>query len=104
MAFNHWIKSQDVTGGNVEQLQSIYDQSGWDGVASRIISDNSKLPMVRAQMSMILNDHQKAIDYLEVMASQKMGILLLNGPFWKPLNGEPRYQALLKKIGLPMPK
>ena len=55
-------------------------------------------------MCIILNDNQKAIDYLEERVLVKYGIAFLTRPFLKPLHDEPRYQALMEKIGLPILK
>ena len=47
-------------------------------------------------------DRNRALDWLEkAYAAREVGMAYLGTPVWDPLRSEPRFQALLRRIGLP---
>ena len=51
-----------------------------------------------------LGEHDRAMDYLERGAAQRKGALFFIGafPIWRVLRGNPRFEGLLTRIGIPL--
>ncbi len=49
-----------------------------------------------------LGDKERALQWLEIAYQEHDGVTTLNAyPFWDPLRSDPRFQDLLRRIGLP---
>ncbi len=113
-SFNHFIAAYsafyELTSEEKDAVHTIYEDFGWDGVARFMIAKlevRSKEKYVSpADLSMyyvLLGDHEQALDYLEKayqIRSSRMAYLGVM-PEFEALHSEPRFQALLKKVGLP---
>jgi hypothetical protein len=53
-----------------------------------------------AEIYTALDDHPKALDYLERASKGYEYHVRLRDPLWDPLRGEPRFIALRKRMGL----
>ena len=113
-SFNHFIAAYsafyELTSEAKDTVHTIYEDFGWDGVARFMIAKlevRSKEKYVSpADLSMyyvLLGDHEQALDYLEKayqIRSSRMAYLGVM-PEFEALHSEPRFQVLLKKVGLP---
>jgi TolB-like protein/Flp pilus assembly protein TadD/tRNA A-37 threonylcarbamoyl transferase component Bud32 len=91
-----------------DQLQSEYRRSGWGGVFRLSLrqfppNDRSSLAMrIRLWAHTFLLDSQQALDELEAL--EKAGenqVIFLEDPRFDPIRAEPRYKAMLKRMGYP---
>jgi hypothetical protein len=85
-----------------------YNQEGWAGVAKLIIplleSKTTYIPSSTiAEYYIHLGNNDKALDYLESSYDQRDNIItqLRISPIYKTLYSNPRFQALIEKMGLP---
>ncbi len=76
-------------------------------VASRGLTPDVYLPWVDvARLHLVLGDHGAALDALEAAADEREWLLvwLKKDLFWDGLRDEPRFQALIERIGFPEPE
>ena len=108
-AIDHFIKWKSAYGENPEILKEAFNQSGWESLALTMIpllEEKSRLeylnPARFVDYYMFLNENEKIMDYLEVNFEEKdIDPFLGVEPFYAPLYSNPRFQALLEKMGLP---
>jgi TolB-like protein len=108
-AFDHFVKWKSAYGENPEILKEAFNQSGWRSLARTMIpelKEKSRLeylnPARFVDYYMLLNEHEKIMDYLEATLEEKdINPFLGIEPFYAPLHSNPRFQALLEKMGLP---
>jgi serine/threonine-protein kinase len=100
----------DLTSGDVEMLQVRYNDFGWSGVGRFMINkleamskDKYVSPSNMSIFYVMLKNHARALDYLEKAYENRSAQMVYIGvqAEFDSLHAEPRFQALLKKIGLP---
>ena len=93
----------------INLLQTIYAQSGWRGVSERQFEqekadekDGKPDYANLAGLSIELGQNKQAIDYLEKAVDQnKFTLITLKvNPRYDPLRGDPRFDDLVRRIGL----
>ncbi|MFQ5752014.1 MAG: tetratricopeptide repeat protein [bacterium] len=105
----HFPAYHNMTTAEKDTLQNRYQNSNWNGVARFMINklevksrEKYVAPSKLSVYYVMLNDHARALDYLEkayqVRAAQ-MVYIGLEAEF-DALRKEPRFQELLKKVGL----
>jgi len=113
-AFTHFMgyypAHYNLTTADKETLKTRYKNSGWSGVARFMINmlevrstEKYVSPTNLSVFYIMLKDHARALDYLEKayqIRTAQMVVIGVLGVF-DALHKEPRFQALLKKIGLP---
>ena len=99
-----------LTNAESETLETLYKNSGWEGVGRfmadklEIISKNKYVsPSEKSVFYVMMKDYSRALDYLEKGFQMRSPQMVHIGGIstFIDLRGEPRFQALLKKIGLP---
>ncbi|TDI92352.1 MAG: hypothetical protein E2O77_05170 [Caldithrix sp.] len=99
-----------LTNAESETLETLYKNSGWEGVGRfmadklEIISKNKYVsPSEKSLFYVMMKDYSRALDYLEKGFQMRSPQMVHIGGIstFIDLRGEPRFQALLKKIGLP---
>lgn len=112
-AFEWFLKYQTQiksTPETIKTFQNIFEKSGWKGILREIISrDEETLKSSRYQglnyeiacFSARLGDKEKALDYLEKTYEHRISTVMYAkiDPYLQSLHGEPRFEALVKKIG-----
>jgi TolB-like protein/DNA-binding winged helix-turn-helix (wHTH) protein len=117
--YDLWLKETVENGqlsgssSQMESLQQLYRQGGFRGVmedmakfgASSRLTDSNGLDVgacSAAQANALLGRNQLALDFLE-KCNRQASIALIYvkvDPVWTDLRTEPRFQALLRRIGL----
>ena len=113
-SFNYFIvaysASYGLTSKEKETVQTLYKESGWNGVVPFMItklgfrSREKYVPLWDMSLYyVLLQDHERALDYLEKVYQIRDPNMVHIGvdPPFEVLHSEPRFQALLKKMGLP---
>ena len=108
LAFEYFKKWRTSQNEDPDLLQMGYNQEGWAGVAKLIIplleSKTTYIPSSTiAQYYIHLGNNDKALDYLENSYDQRDNVItqLRMSPIYKTLYPNPRFQALIEKMGLP---
>ena len=113
-SFNHFIVAYSafhhLTREEKETVQTLYKESGWNGVARFMIAKLEIISKVKyfrpTDISIfytMLKDYERALDYLEKayqIRSPAMVLYVVQAAEFEALHSEPRFQALLKKVGL----
>ena len=111
-AFESFIKAWNLGGSEPDEinlLKTIYAKSGWRGIYEREFKEvkeaekNGKPNYNRlANLSIELGQREQAIVYLEKAVGQRRWALpLLNvHPKYDSLRGDPRFDELVKRVGL----
>jgi len=113
LAFKYYMKSNSSITGliyveNPGLIQAAYERGGWVEAAqfifSSIQSDDYVSPMNFARLYILMGNIDKALDYMERAYNQRDPVMMFVGlfPDFRSLHAEPRYQALLKKMKLPI--
>ena len=111
-AFEWFQRQQEQKGvkpDEVETWKTIYAQSGWFGIYKRQLEQakeaekngNGK-PMLLARLCTKTGNFEEAFVYLEkAFIRREQGMISLKvSPNYDPLRSDPRFDALLKRIGL----
>ncbi len=108
LAFEYFKKWRTSHNEDPDLLQAGYDQGGWAGAAKLMIpllqSKSTYVPSSTfAQYYIHLGNNEKALDYLESGYNQRDSDLIQMrlDAIYKPLHSNPRFQALIEKMGLP---
>ena len=100
------------SGGNrifLPHLGYAYARTGRTEDARRILAELNQLyraglpsPYYIAWTYMGLGERDSALTWLETTYNERWGhvVFLMANPVWQPLRSEPRFQALLRKVGL----
>jgi tetratricopeptide (TPR) repeat protein len=111
-AFEWFLRAPHRKDEPPEKLQfwkEIYAKSGWRGILQRQIKEalekNGKTPVVGntflANSYAELGDWEQALNYLEKGVAERRGWLWIKvNPKFDPLHGNPRFDALLRRVGL----
>lgn len=108
-AKNCWIKLQEIRG-NFEMVKG-YKEDTMENVfrywlvgALKGASEFCTYPVLIAQVYMLLNENQKALDYLEIAYNNHFESLpvMLFLPDFNNLHNEPRFKKLVNKTGVVM--
>ena len=89
----------------IESLEQAWEKSGPEGYRlwklDQLKGKYDKYPLIVASIYTQLGLKDKALDYLEIawQKHDKMLYMLYANPDWIPLREEPRYQALIDKMG-----
>jgi serine/threonine-protein kinase len=108
-AFASLVRGMTVRGDSEAKIDSVrkaYAAEGFKGVARLELEKHMEVfdpqsTFVAANDYILLGDKEKALELLEHAydAHQYYVITINANPQWDPLRGEPRFTALLKKIG-----
>jgi serine/threonine-protein kinase len=110
LAFQHFKQWELLNGEELHVLESVYETTGWDGVVNRVIDSLESRakkeyisPMTMAELHMLLEDHNRALDYLEEGYFQRDSFMasIGNDIRWRPLYSNLRFKAVLEKMRLP---
>jgi len=108
-AKNSWIRLQEIRG-NFEMVKG-YKEDTMENVfrywlvgALKGSSDYCTYPVLIAQVYMLINENQKALDYLEIAYNNHFESLpiMLFSPDFNNLHNEPRFKVLVNKTGIVM--
>ncbi len=111
-AFEWFLGLEKANGGKPEEIQAwqaIYDQSGWRGINERQFAEAQEAEkkgepnyMYLANLATELGLHDQAFAYLEkTYAKRQWAMVMLNvNPRYDPLRSDPRFDDLLKRVGL----
>lgn len=111
-AFEWFLGLEKANGGKPEELQAwraIYDQSGWRGIYERQFAEAREAEkngepnyMYLANLATELDLHDQAFAYLEKTYNKRQwAMVMLNAnPRYDPLRPDPRFDTLLKRVGL----
>jgi serine/threonine-protein kinase len=112
-SFNHLLKIYsrlyDLTTAEKETVQRLYNESGWNNVARFMITFLEKKskekyvpPVDMIIFYLMLKDHERVLDYLEIAYQTRDPFIndIGYGDVFEALHAEPRFQVLLKKVGL----
>jgi tetratricopeptide (TPR) repeat protein len=111
-AFEWFLRGETQRGKSVEELnawKTVYDESGWQGVLQRQLEmskEKEKKGEVKsaavARLCAQLGDTEQAFVYLE-KSYQKRELLMVNlliEPQLDSLRSDPRFDEMLKRVGL----
>ncbi len=105
-AFQTWISHPDggkTLSPHLDEFRETYRGEGWPGVWKlylRVAPTSSLNGRLRAQL--FLNHKAEALSLLEELERQTDSWLVqLEDPIYDPLRKEPRFQAILKRVGYP---
>lgn len=113
-AFIHFIKHYSshfsLTKTDVEILEKLFKDSGWQGVGGfmidklEVMSNEKYVSQLEVSIfHTMIKDYSRALDYLEKGFQLRNSHMAHIGGMatFIDLRGEPRFQAVLKKMGLP---
>jgi len=88
-------------------IEEVYQDYGIEGIYKEFILSELKMPDADtpgnlAGYYVFLGEYQNALKYLEILFETRNRSLLgkINNPYYKDLRSEPRFQAIIKKMGL----
>ncbi len=104
--FLKWLAVQKTDDETVQIFKTAYQTSGWQGVGRERVKrfDESKIRtyFMEACMAAQAGDKDKALEYLEKSSQRRewgMGYLRID-PSLDVLRGDPRFDELVKRVGL----
>jgi tetratricopeptide (TPR) repeat protein len=112
-AFAEHLKNDSLTGLDAERISNLketYAAAGWKGVWQKEIDwarEDSKSryisPYRMAGLYNLLSDNVHTIEWLNKAFEERNGtlVILKVDPSWDNLRDDPRFQDLLRRIGLP---
>jgi TolB-like protein/Tfp pilus assembly protein PilF len=104
-----WGESQENALHETEELRKAYSKSGTRGYWQQRLEietrNQSKFDKFRVSILYVhVGEHDRALTLLEKLVGERSSALpmwLKSDPQYDPIRTEPRYQALLRKIGFP---
>ena len=88
-------------------IEEVYKDYGIEGIYRELILIELEMPDADtpgklAEYYVFLGEYQNALKYLEILLETRNRSLLgkINNPYYKDLRSEPRFQAIIKKMGL----
>lgn len=112
-AFAEYLKYDALNGISAERianLKEVYATAGWKGFWQKEIewaledSESRRVPTYRmAQLYSLLGDKDRSMVWLNKSYEERNGtlVVLKVDPSWDNLHDDPRFQELLRKVGLP---
>ncbi len=104
-AFDARIRQLEESGAPPEEIEatkSAFNKDGWPGVLRRIVEPNPPDGPRGAMVYSQLGETDKAFEVLDKVF-ERHGIMLIQTtrePLYDPIRNDPRFDALLKRIGL----
>ncbi len=107
--FQRQQEHKEVNPDEIESWKTIYVQSGWRGIFERQLEQEKEAekngngkPILLARLSTKTGNFDEAFVYLEKAFDKRMqGMISLKvSPNYDPLRSDPRFDALLKRVGL----
>ena len=98
------IREMEVAGKTpqaIAEAKAVYETGGWPGVLRETI-DPKRVPLASAASYAQLGDNEKALEILQ-NAFDRHAVMVINSasePRLDPLRSDPRFETLLKRIGL----
>lgn len=107
--FELYILSLERSGASADEIRSvreIFEKSGWNEVLRHIADKIGKRSMLPAGIYAQLGEKDKAFEILDDMCERRaiMLVTAAREPMLDPLRDDPRYKALMAKIGFPDPR
>lgn len=95
------LQFAEATPEEIAALRKVYAESGWPGVL-RSLGDSTRPTFAGAANFAQLGDRDRAFDALESILDRRaiMLIHLAREPRFDPIRSDPRFELLLKRIGL----
>jgi TolB-like protein/Tfp pilus assembly protein PilF len=85
-----------VRVGEMEEARAV-----WDEVSARRAAGASISASGMAAAALTVGKTEEALNWLERAFEEEGGIYTLRDPLWDPIRGNPRFQALWDRVGLP---
>ncbi|HMM79079.1 MAG TPA: tetratricopeptide repeat protein [Pyrinomonadaceae bacterium] len=107
--FEVYIQSLERSGASADEIRSvreIFEKSGWNEVLRHIADNFGTRSMLPAGIYAQLGEKDKAFEILDDMCERRaiMLVTAAREPMLDPLRDDPRYKALMAKIGFPEPR
>lgn len=109
-AFEWYLRQQEIVEpSEVEFWRTIHAQSGWHGIREQELEqakneekNGDSKPLLLARLYTKTGNFDQAFVYLETAFDRRMqGLISLKvSPNYDPLRSDPRFEALVKRIGL----
>ena len=105
-AFEVYVLFLERSGASADEIKSVretFERSGWTEVLRRIADKLGKSSMLPAGIYAQLGEKDEAFEILDNM-SERRAIMLVTAarePMLDPLRDDPRYDAIMAKIGFP---
>ena len=99
------IRQMERAGASPEEISALkaaFDKSGWPGVLRTMTEKPEKNPLNMAQIYAQLGDSERAFKALDDAFPRRgvMFTLIAREPRFDPIRNDPRFDDLLKRIGL----
>jgi adenylate cyclase len=101
------IEKMTAQGGPLWGLGFVYARAGREDEARAILEELNEregyVPATGPALIYVgLGDHDKAFEWLErAYEERSVTLVFVDSPIWDPLRSDPRFQDLLRRIGLP---
>ncbi|MFL6466669.1 MAG: tetratricopeptide repeat protein, partial [Pyrinomonadaceae bacterium] len=96
------LRRRDSTPGEIDAVRASFASGGWPAILTMMINRKDRDLFVKAGTLAELGHRDQAFELLNDMAERRriMIVQVAREPRLDPLKGDPRYHALLQRIGL----